>query len=204
MVFIVSGGTPHPGATGSGEEFILDDLYFVPEQVGPPIIWAQPQSQTVPFHSNAVFGVYVTGSPTLQFQWALNGTNIGTGIVSGPFQGTLMVPDVEAANAGTYTVTVSNAYGLVQSAGAVLTVGPAPPQIEIIAVTGNSLNVQRTAVEEVSYQLQYATNLSAHPWVNFGPILEGVNGTYHTSLPIYSNAQQFYRLQVTPMAPAPP
>ncbi len=66
--------------------------------------------------ANATFQVGAIGASPLFYQWLANGTN-----VAGATNATLTVTNVSALNAGTYQVTVSNAFGLVTSAGAQLT-----------------------------------------------------------------------------------
>lgn len=86
-----------------------------------PSISSQPQSQTVTAGANATFSVTASGSPAPSYQWRKDGTNI-----SGATSASLSLTNVSAANAGTYTVVVSNSAGSVTSSGAVLTVNAAP------------------------------------------------------------------------------
>jgi hypothetical protein len=83
----------------------------------PPVISAQPTSQTVNSGSNVTFSVSATGSPAPTYQWRLNAVNL-----SGATSSTLSLSSVTSANAGTYTVVVTNSAGAVTSQGAVLTV----------------------------------------------------------------------------------
>jgi hypothetical protein len=55
---------------------------------------------------NADFWVLASGTPTLTYQWSLNGTPLSG--ANGPL---LVVPDVQTANLGLYTVRVSNPEG---------------------------------------------------------------------------------------------
>jgi len=66
--------------------------------------------------TNATFQVGAIGASPLFYQWLSNGTN-----VAGATNATLTVTNVSAQNAGSYQVTVSNAFGLVTSLGAQLT-----------------------------------------------------------------------------------
>jgi len=85
-----------------------------------PSITAQPQSQTVTVGANVQFSVTASGKPTPTYQWYFNGTAI-----NGATGSTLSLTNVQAANAGNYTVTVANAAGSVTSNQATLTVNPA-------------------------------------------------------------------------------
>ncbi len=89
-----------------------------------PAITAQPTNQTVLQGSNAVFSVTATGTAPLNYQWRLNTTNL----LIGATNSSLIVTNVQSANAGNYSVVVTNVVGSVTSSNAVLTVN-APPTI---------------------------------------------------------------------------
>ena len=84
---------------------------------GAPAITTQPSSQTVSVGANVTFTVAATGTAPLSYQWMLNSANI-----SGATTATLTRSSVTTANAGSYTVRVSNSAGSVTSAAATLTV----------------------------------------------------------------------------------
>jgi Ig-like domain-containing protein/immunoglobulin I-set domain protein/uncharacterized protein DUF642 len=89
-----------------------------------PTITAQPQSVTVTAGSSATFGVTATGSGTLSYQWKFNSQPI-----AGATSTSYTVANAQAANAGAYTVTVSNNAGSVTSSAATLTVqAPTAPK----------------------------------------------------------------------------
>ncbi|MFI5336137.1 MAG: protease pro-enzyme activation domain-containing protein [Opitutales bacterium] len=91
-----------------------------------PAITGQPQNQTVTAGSAASFTVTATGDGVLTYQWYLNGVAI-----SGATSATYSIGSASSAQAGSYTVGVSNAYGTTTSAAATLTVNavvtPTPP-----------------------------------------------------------------------------
>lgn len=87
-----------------------------------PTIITQPLSQTVNAGSSVTFNVTASGDPTPTYQWYSNGIAL-----SGATSRTLTLADVSAANAGDYTVVVTNAVGSVTSSQATLTVTPASP-----------------------------------------------------------------------------
>jgi hypothetical protein len=86
---------------------------------GPPSIISQPANQTVTVGGSATFSVMAGGSPPLSYQWNFNGTNI-----SGATDSTLTLNNVQASQAGNYTVLVTNAFGSVLSSNVVLTIAP--------------------------------------------------------------------------------
>lgn len=70
--------------------------------VVPPVIVTQPQSQTVVAGTSVTFGVVATGS-NLVYQWQKNGVAI-----PGASGSSMTIPNVGPANAGGFTVVVSN------------------------------------------------------------------------------------------------
>ncbi|HTL67012.1 MAG TPA: endo-1,4-beta-xylanase [Lacunisphaera sp.] len=86
-----------------------------------PSITTQPSSQTATVGGNLSFSVTATGTAPLTYQWKLNGADI-----SGATSSSYSISNVQASQAGNYTVTVSNVAGAVTSTTATLTVNAAP------------------------------------------------------------------------------
>jgi hypothetical protein len=86
-----------------------------------PTLTFQPASAQVTMGNDALLQVSAAGG-SLSYQWIFNGEDMG-----GETQSTLLLEDFQSANAGTYTVRVSNDAGSITSAEAVLTLAqPAP------------------------------------------------------------------------------
>ncbi len=83
----------------------------------PPTISTQPQGLTVTVGSSATFEVVASGVPAPTYQWRLNSTPI-----SGQTSATLVIPSAQLADAGDYTVEVSNPAGSIVSSVAHLSV----------------------------------------------------------------------------------
>ncbi len=83
----------------------------------PPVITTQPQSQFILAGQTAIFSVAATGTPPLNYQWLFSGTNIA-GAITNPFT----LTNVQLANAGNYSVVITNIAGSVTSSAASLTV----------------------------------------------------------------------------------
>lgn len=77
------------------------------------LLGVQPGSQSVPLNGTATFTVDLGGTPPLYLQWLKNGTNIPNDGRINPTNYSLVIPSVLPGDAGTYTVSVSNAYGSV-------------------------------------------------------------------------------------------
>jgi alpha-tubulin suppressor-like RCC1 family protein/sugar lactone lactonase YvrE len=98
-----------------------------------PVIQTQPQSQTVTAGSSAQFSVTASGRPAVTYQWNFNGAAI-----SGATSNTYSLSNVQASNAGNYTVVVSNVMGTVTSNTASLTVSQSTPTTTIPQGGGDS------------------------------------------------------------------
>jgi endonuclease/exonuclease/phosphatase family metal-dependent hydrolase len=128
----ISGATTNPLVianaqltnTGNYSVFITNNFGSVTSSLAgllvtnaPPAITSQPQNQTVLAGQTATFTVSTTGTPPLNFQWLFNGTNL-----SGATTNPLVLPNVQAASAGNFSVVITNTVGSVTSAVAALTV----------------------------------------------------------------------------------
>jgi len=82
---------------------------------GPLALLQQPISQNVRVGSNAIFSVIATGAPPLFFQWQRGGTNL-----PGETNFSLTLRNVQIADEGFYSATVSNSYGTLSTSNATL------------------------------------------------------------------------------------
>ncbi len=82
-----------------------------------PQISIQPTNQSVVLGGSASFSVSAAGSAPLVYQWQFDGANL-----TAAANATLVLNPVAAANAGTYDVVITNAYGSVTSAAPTLSV----------------------------------------------------------------------------------
>ncbi len=86
-----------------------------------PYIVSQPTNLSVALGGDADFAVGATGAPTLLYQWQFSNTN-----VAGATNSVMLLGDVQASNAGSYQVVLSNFYGATTSAVALLGVTGVP------------------------------------------------------------------------------
>jgi hypothetical protein len=87
----------------------------------PPNITQQPGAQSVRVGESVTFTVAATSSPAASYQWRRNGVNI-----VGASEASLTLTNVQLAQAGDYSVVVSNTAGNVTSATAALIVTATP------------------------------------------------------------------------------
>lgn len=122
-------GTRMVAASASGGIYIWQ---YAPT---PCSITRQPQSQTVLLGSAATFGVSASGSPSLNYQWQFNGANLTDNArIGGSQNNHLTIANVQAGDSGSYQVIITNTYGSITSAVAVLT---ATPPLAAESVTDN-------------------------------------------------------------------
>src|SRR6266498_3930449 len=91
-------------------------------QIGAPAIIAQPADQAVEYGANATFSV-VAGGTSVEYRWRQNGIELlDYGNIAGAQSASLKLVGVAHDDAGTYSVVLSNAAGVITSAVATLTV----------------------------------------------------------------------------------
>lgn len=86
-----------------------------------PKIYREPESQTIPAGRMVILSVGVSGRAPFQYQWQFNGSNI-----PGATSDYLLLRNFNSAQAGSYSVQVSNLYGSTNSTVAVLTLPGTP------------------------------------------------------------------------------
>jgi hypothetical protein len=118
---------------------------------GSPSISDQPLSTVTNALSTAMFTVSASGTPPLSYQWSLNGTNI-----AGATGSTLTIANVTQTNLGTYTVVVTNEFGLATSSNATLSMPPfiAVPFTGAVTYFGQSIifGLQAWGTGPLNYQ----------------------------------------------------
>lgn len=89
-----------------------------------PQVVVAPESVSVAAGGSATFSVTASGTAPLQYQWRRDGVAL-----AGATSASLLLTNVQSAQAGTYSVVVANSVASVTSAGATLTVtaNPQPP-----------------------------------------------------------------------------
>jgi uncharacterized repeat protein (TIGR03803 family) len=161
-------------------------------------ITAQPASQAVVIGANALFNVAVSGARPFFYRWQRNGTNlVDGGNLSGSTNRTLSLVNVSLADAGTYSVLVSNTLASVTSAAAHLTV--VYPPVFLSAVRTNcTLSLTWSAIVGQRYRLQYKTNVASRNWSNLGISSIATSNAVTASDNSCTNAQKVYRVVLFP------
>jgi len=119
----------------------------------PPAILSQPTSRVITNGAAIALSVVADGTPTLSYQWTLNGTNVADAT-----NNTLTFASAQSTDAGEYVVQVSNGFGIEQSSPASLIVGD-PPFIAgqptnqtLVLGAPASFTVTATGTDPLNYQ----------------------------------------------------
>jgi hypothetical protein len=153
-VQVTNGGAPvvvksHPGVSGYT---YLNGLQISKTAPAAPAIAAQPANQTVIVGGSAMFSVVANGGGPLVYQWRREGTNL-----PGATSSFLSLTNVQLADAGNYSVAISNNYGLVTSSNALLTVNFAPAVLRVV-------NTPAAGGNNVTVPIQFAANGNETRW----------------------------------------
>jgi hypothetical protein len=130
------------------------------------------------------------GVQPLAYQWQYNGTN-----VAGATTPQLALPNVQLSSAGTYSVLVTNAFGVATSSNATLTVLVGPSTTVSISLAGTNISISFTSQLGSSYLLEYKNSLGDPAWTPLSPATAGLGGPMvlrDTNAPTTS---RFYRLR---------
>ena len=138
-----------------------------------PAITSQPASATVAPGGSATFTVTATGTPSPAYQWRKNGAD-----VPGATSSSLTIANAQAADAGSYTVVVSNSVGSIVSDGAVLAVeSPLPAAAGAPSAAPTSGSATNTVTltwtdnssNETGFRIETASSASG-PWTSAGTV----------------------------------
>ena len=129
------------GANGSGTIFRFSSSTFLPADL-PPSISKQPPANLSALDGAAVtLSVTAKGAATLVYKWLKNGTNLSDGgDIADSSTSTLRISPLQSADAGTYSVLITNTYGKINSSNTKLTVLPdlVPPTVSITSPKPNA------------------------------------------------------------------
>ena len=113
LAALLSDEGPSEGTTSDG---VIRIPHYTISPLAPVII-NQPRSQTVVPGASLTYRVLITGDPPLSYRWQVNGTPL-----PGATNASLLVSNAQVANAGSYTVVVTNSAGSITSRAALLRV----------------------------------------------------------------------------------
>jgi hypothetical protein len=117
----------------------IDRTFTVIAAAVAPTVATAPASRTATVGNDVTFSVLATGTAPLTYVWKHGGSVVGAN------SETLTLASISSANAGTYTVTVSNAAGSA-TASAVLSVTPVTQSITFPALADRAANAGSIAL----------------------------------------------------------
>ena len=146
-----------------------------------PAISTQPASLTVTAPQPASFSVTASGTAPMQYQWKKGGTNVGANTA------TFSLTTTSVADAGSYTVTISNAAGSATSNAALLTVNPAPTvptfslqPVDVTITEGQNGQFVVAVSGTPTPTLEWQVSVNGGTWAGFGlttPVYDVVGAT---------------------------
>jgi hypothetical protein len=137
-------------------------LTVTPQGIVPSVISA-PSSQNANRGSPVIFTVVAAGSAPLTYEWRFNNVAL-----VGATDSSLALSKVQPSDAGTYVVTITNAYGATASSPAILLVaGPrdaptivtSPSARSILAGTSTTFDVFASGTTPLNYQWRFNNGL---------------------------------------------
>jgi hypothetical protein len=162
LVRIVDVGAPSTVTTlkTCGPNQVLSGVRFGPVP-GPAVIGADPQPQTAFAGQTVLFTVGLSPrSGPYSYQWRFNGTNISSDVV-------LTLTNVTAANAGLYSVVVSNLQSSATSGDAQLTILDRPQFTSVVHLGfGVGFKLNYTGPLGVGYTIWTSSDLTLAPIQN--------------------------------------
>lgn len=156
---------------------------------GLPVFITSPASQTVEVGSPVSFSATLVGATPMTYQWQQNGASLPTGTDL-----TLSFASVDYANAGQYTLTVTNDLGDAISSAATLVVTPPASVTNLTSrISHTPAGVKLELLWPMGCDLYYATNLTTSPWL---PV-SGAAAPYY-NVPINPGTEQMYYRCICP------
>jgi hypothetical protein len=121
-----------------------------------PTIISQPRNQGAVAGGAATFSVTAIGDALLEYQWRM-----GTTDLPGKNDPILSLSNVQAADAGPYTVLVANLFGLIESQAATLSISGPPRLSDLTRAVGGEVQMNISGPVNRTYTIEYSPDLNA-------------------------------------------
>jgi hypothetical protein len=162
----------------------------------PPSITTLLTNQAACQGASVAFGVVASGTPAPGYRWQFNNSDL-----SGVTGSSLVLTNLQATNAGTYSVIVTNLYGATTSA-AQLAVYPRPgpesaPRISLQPASQGGLSLSFTNLPGYQYLVQTNANLGSANWGTIATVSPAFSsGIVNVPLSTNNGPRLFYRVVV--------
>lgn len=178
--------------TGTAPSMIIE---YTPAPAGTsPQISTPPDPQTVPLGGTAMFQVVAAGTAPLSYQWLKGDAPVDRGT-----NATLSLPNVTLADAGEYSVIVTNLVGFAMSARARLTVivPDLAPAFTAVSLANGNLLLRFVARAGNAYVFESTTVLPSSTWLTLSNITAAAEDRNAEVADPIGTDNRFYRLRAT-------
>ena len=183
--------------TSSAVNLTVNDPYFV----------AQPANPAVVAGSNATFTVVAGGSPTVNYQWNENGSPLvngnptitGAAIVSGATGATLTLANVQDADNGNYTCTISGSASLQSTNSQVAALVVQDP----LTIVGSVKSLTERVGDHLAFTINVLGGGPSLQWTFGGTPIAGATTSSLVLTNIQTTNQGTYSVVVSNLATAP-
>jgi hypothetical protein len=156
---------------------------------GTPYFTVQPFARTVAGGATVMLAALAVGVQPMSYQWLCNGTN-----VPGASAAVLTLANVQAIDAGRYSVVISNVAGTATSSNAVLTVSVGSvPHLDSIANLPDGRFALQISGGPGTFTIECAPTLSGWTQLNS---LTVTGATFQYIDPDTKRASRFYRVRL--------
>jgi len=156
-----------------------------------PVITRQPADLAATAGANVTLSVTTSTTTNLLYQWHRNGNAI-----AGATNSSLAIPHLQPADAGSYTVVVTNPFGSTTSAAATLSLGNAP-NASTLALTSAPQSQHASAGARATLSIQASGDALTYQWKKDGIVLPAITtSTYVIPLTTASD-MGYYSVVVT-------
>ena len=158
---------------------------------GSPVVQLQPRSQNVPIAKTVTLTVLAAGVQPMTYQWRKNGTNL-----VGKTSNTLVLPNIQFSDAGSYSVAIANSNGSGTSAEAILT-----PYLEPPVILVQPLDTTTNCGEATAFAVTAdGSKPLLYQWLFEGTPIPGATGAKLTLTNVISSQAGGYSVIVTNLA----
>jgi hypothetical protein len=157
--------------------------YATFSSAGHPVITNSPTGGNVLAGATVVMSVGATGAAPFSFQWRLNGT-----VLSGATNSSLLLANVQPANAGDYSVAISNAVGAVVSVDA---------RVWVLAITNQPQSAGAVPGATISFGVGAAGAPLGYRWRFNGTDISSANQSVLTLTGVVATNTGEYDVVVT-------
>ncbi len=172
--------------------------------ISPPVVLIQPQDLNAFCGDTAIFQPGIDGSSPLRYQWRFE-----DGTIPGATQSNLVLSNVLPAQAGRYSVVVTNGSGAITSAVARLTVPIEPPYITsplaVTAKQGQSFGYQITGLHSPTRfgagPLPLGLTVNSNGFISGAPLESGTFGPLITTINACSSDSEALVINIDSSAP---